>query len=246
MTEAVTFDLAEHVRKVVLATLPAHVRGLVEGGVITVDAHVTYDGCDIWSRSTQPHPKLGVGTHESYDPLELAGKLSKVNVPLPVRGSVNAKDKGKSPGIRTLFDAKVYASKNDVTRITKNGVANILPTDSLCYRDFEASMDHFQTRSFLVAEKIGLNKLRARIASDSRLSVEDAYDLGSWWQLASANKRFSLLSTNAKLGKPVQKDLQHRLKSFLEQLNCPFQDTEVALVEKEESVEETDSFGVGI
>jgi hypothetical protein len=220
---------------------------LLEAGVITIGVHATLDGTDVWARCTQPHPRLGVDTATSYTCEDIVDLLQKVavnkvkrNTNTDIRPKASFVMDSKSP--ETLAEAKQYDRDHNVGSVMLNGVNNILPSDSLSMKDFINKPEAVQARAFLVAEKIGLAKMRSRIASDLRMQVPGARDLNDWWQKANNNQRLTLLSTSSKLGAKVRPT--EYISAVLGGLRCPFLDSENTLAKEESEDEEFDTFGV--
>lgn len=241
-------SISERVRNTVPPVLPPRIRELLEGGVITVDFHLTQDGLDLWGRCTQPHPRLGLTTFQSYDLYTLMGELDKVKitpkpkategVKIPPVSSPSSKEKKKaemdpsliSKRVLSLGDAIAFDRKQRVGSIKLNGVTNNLPKSSLCYRDFLRDIDFVQARAFLVSEQLGASVIRSRISTSDSLYMDSVRDIGSWWELANPSQRLQVLATASSLGQRVVDDTT--VSELLRNLQCPFQDPETTVVSK--------------
>jgi hypothetical protein len=218
----------------------ARIQQLVANGIITVDAHLTQSGYEVWGRPVHPMPRFDVFPHFSYELPDLEDKLSSV--------SVTHKDENKDLVLRSksfksetigsigsLSEASSRIREKDLLTINVNGVLNKLPEDSLTFMDL-CRVDHLDliARMLAVAEKLGNDKLVSRITTNrNELTVDGASDLKEWWLDASPDQRFILLSTNSKIGKaPVGSQrgaLSDRLKGRLASVQCPFRITGTAL-----------------
>jgi len=87
------------------------IRDLVAGGVITIGVDISRDGIDVWSRCTQPHPRLGIKTNVSLTLEEMEQKLEKVSLPSSLGKEVSPESPYKAPGLGSGFGkiAKVVA-----------------------------------------------------------------------------------------------------------------------------------------
>jgi len=119
------------------------IRELVSNGVITIGVHITRDGKDIWARSVLPHPRLGVGTSQSYTLEEIEERLAKVSTvpfkkdefpPHPNKIFVEAAE--GMYGFKDIEDSIDYARKN-LRQVRKGGAWNKLPLDSITPADLD-------------------------------------------------------------------------------------------------------------
>lgn len=206
-------------------TIPCsrRIKELVANGVITIDVHITRDGTDVWARSTQPHPKLGVQTCTSHtlegierllakvvvkslqvpegalavstDQVESA-KASAIGVGTTARPPEMGEGQIPDLGFKTIDQALAYVVDKKLDR-SKNsaGVLGFLPQDSLTPTDLDRPAKHLYARICSVVEKLSTKKLLSRIASQSDiLSVQGASTLSEWWSKSTGVQKATLLT----------------------------------------------------
>lgn len=243
----------------IVVRIPNSVSDLVRSGVITVSVYITADGTELSARAVQPHPKLGVQTNTNYDMATIARVLRKVDrvtsqPKVKFEDEVNdqAHGLGSSPFTSlTLNRAKEIAAKHDLLSVTRNGIKNQLPSDSLSWWDLMRSdPKELAVRALLVAEKIGTPKIVSRIhTAPDKLGVVGARDLNQWWEKATPEQRFRCLTTSSRLQKPPHgnsmENLSSRFAYRLAGLQCPFRNAETPLDQAENRDEEDsdDSYG---
>jgi hypothetical protein len=236
---------------------------LVEAGVVSIHASFFKTGIDVYGRVVQPHPRLGISPHESYQIDELEQMLNKVQVhesvksggssggaPLPTRGdkspvgvraqsTLTPPSAGKNFHVIRHFDERL--SKQVPYQIVMSGVANILPVDSISWKDLAfLSQDDLELRIHSVSAAIGAEKAWARIStinSSMGSTLPAFYDLNSWWEGASPQMRFNLISSSKKAGeKPSNSSkLLSRVSA-----RCPFRDSHYPREEEAEEEEENE------
>jgi len=196
---------------------------LVKNGVITIHVTITQTGVDIYARSVMSHPSLDIHPHMSFTLFDLEDAfrnhaLLKQHSPQP--SSPNKRVLGeKSAAMKLPFrDASSLESgrRSDLSRIsvetakrlvnkagadmvTRNGVKNFVPKDSLVHEDLRLTTDVLYARMVTVASAIGNVKAIARISTNPELSVAGAVDIDQWWDSASVEQRLTLLSSAKKL-----------------------------------------------
>jgi len=226
---------------------------LVGRGIVVVTTTTTSTGCFTSVKSVQPHPRLNIDTHYNLSPKEVellaekclpkykakAEGVSSLKSTLPTHGFHASTDPSKEEkSKRTMTIDEVSNFRKDVRTIHKNGVANALPSDSLTWMDI-GRQDYYEliVRAFQVADKIGNAKAVSRISCDGALTVSNARNLNEWWERASAEQKFTLLTVSKKSGKtPPSCEggvFSSRYRSRLDELQCPFRGSEDSLVEKE-------------
>jgi hypothetical protein len=231
------------------------IRELISNGVITVGVHITRDGNEIWARAVQPHPRLGITTHQSYTLDEIESSLAKVKTDLPARTDIFSPDLHPARvlaragegyyGFADVAAAISYA-RDHLRDIKRGSLRNKLPLDSLCKDDLEMKPKDLFARTALVGHHLTTAKLVARIASQrDKLSVKGASTLNEWWSDATAVQRLMLVMRSKHL--PKQEDGLVRLHGhWLDKLSTmafPFRDAEAAVGQEEDEVsaEEGDS-----
>lgn len=237
--------------------IPKNIRDLVDDGTITVHIDVSRNGEDVWCRSVQPHPGLGILTNQSMTFDEVLATLGtgsrykgKTTFPLinPALQKVSQMSEASARQVvSSLEDAQNRAALRNLMVLNRGGVANALPSDSLTWWDIgREDYDDFVARAFLVASKLGNQKLRARIETSAELRIDGCGGLEKWWFLASPGQRWSLLTTSSKRGntpKTCLEGLKSSYKNRLALLPCPFRGSENLQTQKEDkaSPEESDS-----
>jgi hypothetical protein len=246
------------------------VNDLMKSGVVTIHASFFKSGVDIYARCVQPHPRLNVFPHESYQIDELEQKLKKVQVHQSVKlddvlGKHLQKEGSKTPsgdegvklpvptgnrlpttstssgstGVKVIrhFDSRLH--KQVPHQVVINGVANILPSDSIAWRDL-AFLDDSDLieRVDAVAAAVTAEKAWARIVQINydKGKTSSYHDLESWWEHAHPEMRFTLISSTKKAGgKPTNfSQLLGRLRG----VRCPFRDSDRLVQEGSEEEEE--------
>lgn len=227
------------------------IKELVANGVITIGAHITREGNDIWARVVQPHPRLGIMTHTSYTLEEIEAKLEKYSLPsftskvTPTHCPNNVKAADELYGFKDSSDAASFARKN-LREVKKGSIRNKLPLDSLVPTDFDMNGRDLFARTCLISEHITTSKIVARITTQrDRLTVARSSNLEEWWRNATYLQKIILLTRSKHL--PKQADGQVRIHGYwldkFESLPCPFRDAETQMGQEEEgfSAEEGDS-----
>jgi len=226
------------------------IKNLVEDGVITVGAFITRDGNELYARSVQPHPKLGIVTHKSYTLEEIEGLLIKVGPrSLPEKGGVrlSADDVHTSSadigplkyGFQGFGDAASHGSK---LRVNKAGVINFLPKDSITPYDLGLTEKDIFARMCQVTSA-GSAKFVSKIASDPvNFRVKGASDLAEWWRRASPTQRVLLLvkTRHFEKTKTGQVRIHGRWLDRVQEISCPFQDAETQVDRAEEEYSESE------
>jgi len=214
---------------------------LLSENMISVGAHVTGQGTDIWVRVLQPHPRLAVTTNESMTVSEAEERLAKLDTPLKVemklsQGRVHLRR--VTPPETDNWDMALAARVSPKT-ITRGGVVNQLPSDSLCKGDLGLSAYELQARARVVSEKLGHAKLISRIrTAGPSMKVSGATTLAEWWDRAGPDKRWTLLSSAKKAGGAIEHPWEWQKVA---EINRPFLDTPLDLstsVEPQGSPEE--------
>lgn len=223
------------------------IRELVANGVITIGAHITRDGTDVWARSVQPHPRLGVQTHNSYTLEEIETLLAKVEVqPFKNAEEViasSSKLEGSASlssfGYSSVEDAISHCERRALRNcITAGGLTNLLPIHSLAPGDLDRPVRDLYARACSVAQVLG-PKIVSHITSQrDTLAVSGARDLTEWWEGASPQKRLIVLSRSKYF--PGNREGRTLIHGYwldkLEALPCPFQDAETQVGQPEEEI----------
>jgi hypothetical protein len=214
----------------------ARVRELVEGGVITIGAHITSDGIETYARCTQPHPRLGITTHESMTLADAEERLAKVSTPASkFKGKVAEREDTPLPlnaslhGFSSVADAALKGKRLRKVGYFKAGSKNFLPEDSLHPHDFTRSASDLYACACAIAEKLGTAKLTSRISSKPEVyRINSATSLREWWYASTPQQRFALLTR--KQVYPHRKEggvlVNGKWLDRLQELQCPFQDAE--------------------
>jgi len=212
--------------------IPEQVYKYVRAGVITVDFHVTADGIDSWARCTQPHPRLGITTSQSMTFDEVPILLSKVRVQsdkvptTPPRSPLSQRaPQGRLPVPSTRSEAIDLIRSNHLDKWNRGGVQNQLPVDSLHISDLALDDFSLGVRLAYVATGQDSAKLVHRITSDTSLRVPQATNLKEWWQKASGDQIWRLLTVNRKSGWALESTIFKKRKVPYERLcrfRCPF------------------------
>jgi hypothetical protein len=228
------------------------IRELVSNGVITIGVHITRDGKDIWARSVQPHPRLGITTSTSYTLEEIEEKLAKVStVPFkkdempPHPNKIFVVAAVAFHGFNSVEDAITYGRKH-LREVKKGGVRNKLPLDSLTVHDLDLSQKELFARTAVIGAHLTTAKIVARITSQREtLSVSGAHNLEEWWQNATAVQKLMVVMRSKHL--PKLEGAKVRIHGYwldkLETMAFPFRDAEAQVGQEEEefSAEEGDS-----
>jgi hypothetical protein len=205
---------------------------LVNAGVIVIDIHLTRDGPDVWSRVTQPHPRLGVRTNQSFPVEDLLNMLEKVSLPgrkkerqnYPLTSEVLRHSNTAMPFKEALALAK---SKNLSSFKQPNGVENLLSPESLTFLDLERTRREFEARVVLVTHKIGQAKLLSRIATSDVLNISGCDTMEEWWSRATAAQKWGLLTTSKKDLHGKKRDgSDAKIELLLTGLQCSFRNPE--------------------
>jgi hypothetical protein len=195
-----------------MPSLPARVTPriaeLLQAGVITITADWFSSGAEMYGRVTQPHPRLGVYPHESYKLDELEISLEKLKVPtlqgspnssLPVSATGSPVKRGTAIKVLTRDDPEIGKIPTEVT--LPGGVRNILPKASICFRDLQfLNDDQLYARLMSVGRELGADKAVSRISSVPSLLREES-TLYKWWQKATYEQRFTLITSSKLVGK---------------------------------------------
>jgi hypothetical protein len=225
--------------------ISSRIKELLENGVITIGIHSTFQGNDVWARSVQPHPEVGVSVSESYGLEELEILLSGVKIKDPQPKKLDASSseieriremKQTSLTLKSVPECALIGAN---IREYKNGpVRNLLPADSLTEHDFKLNFHELFSRACFVAEKIGTSKLVSRISSQpERLRVGSASNLLEWWNLASPSKRFLILTRDKRLPKDGlgRVHVKGAWLDAVEAMPCPFREPETQVGKEEET-----------
>lgn len=217
--------------------LNARIIELVKAGVISVHIGIYESGTEVYARVVQPHPRLDVFPHQSFDLEEIETLLVKVKT----SKEVIQKEKPKlSPTLTTSGLPKVTTQVRNnstgvvvkhgeqhgeivPTEISLGGISNILPYDSLTWKEIAFLGDRdLSKRIESVARSIGSEKAWARVTTAQHGTLTQGQDLESWWSRANALQMFTLLSTSKKAGKkPANGDtILQRLPGLAGR--CPF------------------------
>jgi hypothetical protein len=216
----------------------ARIRSLVEDGVITIGVHITSDGMETYVRCTQPHPRLGITSHESMTFEDAELRLAKVSTSTSkYKGKGTLSEKEDTPssqgasihGFKDVLQASLKGKTPEVASYWKQGVKNFLPGDSLHPRDFDGSVRRLYSRACAVAERVGAPKLVSRIATKPDVyRINGATSLREWWYSATPQQRFALLTKRQCF--PTHEGggvmVHGKWLDLLRQLQCPFQDAE--------------------
>jgi len=176
---------------------------LLSENVISIGAHITGEGQNVWVCTLQPHPRLGVKTSDIMTVDEAEERLAKLDRPTVATidiglGGVSLRRETPPETDRWTRSSAAAAAPKTITR---GGVVNSLPIDSLCQGDFGLSMFEFQARARVVAERLGHAKLVSRIrAAPTTMGIVGTTTLGEWWDRAHPSQRFQLLTTRKKSG----------------------------------------------
>jgi hypothetical protein len=219
------------------------IKELVAGGVITIGAHITRDGQDVWARFTRSYYGLGIRTHISYtlnDAEELSKKISLMQQKF--EGSVelpfSLKNSSLTADFKSVEDAIKYSESNNLNLIQVGSIRNMLPHDSLHPKDFTRGTNDLYARACSVASKITSPKLVSRINTQREiLGVSSASNLAEWWSHATPIQRLRLLARTKNFWK--EGDDQRLTKTqhdAMESLQCPFQDAETQMGRQEEEL----------
>lgn len=226
------------------------IKELVSANVITIGVHITGDGQDVWARSTQPHPRLGVTTHDSYTLDEIEALLMKVVVksrptqdvkPSDSAGDVSLQMKQMALGIGS-FDEAARLGEKIRQVVHRDGVKNLLPGDSLSVHDFDFPPADLYSRTCYIVQKVGTPIFVSRISSSPAvLGIKGAANLGEWWEGATPHQRFTILTRGKRF--PNGEWLHPRLSwlNSLEMMPCPFRDPETQVGKEEGLSGEEDS-----
>jgi len=213
---------------------------LVDQGVITISAFICQDGYELWARTTRPI-KAVASPHQSFpveELVEMIDNLKTVNQVIS-KGPVDTSATGAVvPSIPPPMDLKTAIQLNAGKRLEKvkiHGVMNQLSPDSLHYRDLLKNYVDFEARAVLVANKIGLNKAAARIATNKDLFLDSGETLPEWWARASPEMRWQLLTVAKKVGSPGSGDRALMIKT-MQNLQCPFRDSEKGDAKESEEI----------
>jgi hypothetical protein len=232
-------------------TMDPGLMALVQHGIVTVDVHYTKTGYDVWVRSVQPHPRLGVSPHESMTTDEAVERLSKAlprsqqspSTTLPLRQKPKGKGSGyesappstsgasllTEPPFMTLTAAQVIVQRDGLdSTIRGNGIKNVLPTKSLTRYDIERSDQQLLARAIVVANALGNQTILARIRTQESLQVKGAPDLSVWWIKASPWQRLRILSDQGKLRDETINETRSVAKA--RRMVCPFRGNQHQMV----------------
>jgi len=235
------------------------IRDLVSGGVITIGVHIAKDGIEVWARASQPHPRLGVNTHESHTLEEIENLLAKVSTPRGKnveRTAVDASAKRESAsvssiGFKSIDDALGFckAKKLHLTRVSNHGMVNVnfLPVTSITPCDLDRSTKELYARACSVAETLTPQKISSRIASNpGRLSINGVSNLVEWWAEATPLQRLTVLSDqkNFSSNGKVVRSMSSEWKAKLLALPAPFRGAEAQMGQPkgESSAREVDTY----
>jgi len=190
-----------------MATIPdfsgiitSRARSLIEAGVVQVSIHLSRDGVEIWSRVTQPHPRLGIKTNQSFPVEDLVDMLEKVSIPERKKGATSDRVDSIVRDSQSSMSFQEALSLNKGGKLgkykTAAGPEIHLSLGSLTYPDLEKSGRELEARAVLVSHKIGLAKLTAR-AAQPNLYIEGCDTLLQWWRASLPEQKWALL-TDAK------------------------------------------------
>jgi len=147
----------------------------------------------------------------------------------------------KSVGIpETWAEASDLIRTYDLRSIKRNGVMNILPRDSITRYEFTRPDPLLVARIISVAREIGEPKAVSRITSDLSMRIDGCGSLHEWWQSASSEQRWQLL-TIRKVSGEAKEGLPENVRRLLN-VECPFKDTHFE-VETLDSEGEESSYG---
>jgi hypothetical protein len=217
---------------------------LVSSGVITIGAHITRDGINVWARCVEPHPRLGLRTHESYTLEEIESHLSKVRADPPNIDKLNVIQSRERKsvtlaalGFKDLSDAVRFAKTSGIEYIERGGVTNKLPLDSLTSDDLLRSKKEVFARIASIIDHLGTPKCVARITTQrDTLTVDGATTLEEWWGKSTPLQKLNLVMRSKHLLKrggganAIDMFWLHKL----EDLPCPFRNAEAQVGQKEE------------
>lgn len=203
------------------------IKELIANGVITVGVHIARDGTDVWARSTQSHPRLGVQACTSYTLEDIEHLLAKVSVqPLRVpegaiayseaisesakaaaigaSSSSRSKDLSGPTAARNIGFNSIDQAINYVVvkqldrRVNEKGVVGYLAKDSLTPADLDRPAKHLYARTCAIVEKLTVKKILSRIASQPViLSVKGAATLAEWWSKSTSTQKACLLTRSS-------------------------------------------------
>jgi hypothetical protein len=203
------------------------------------------DGNDIWVRSVQPHPRLGISTTTTFTVDEAVLAFEKVqttrhnDVPIAKTKVTLANSSKWNPGdvlFESINSAISFSKKNNLGVYYKNGVKNFLPKDSLSPFDLERDPQSVFARLCSIAHEMGTPKIVSRISSQPvKLTVYGATNLSEWWTHSSLPQKILLFSrtkhfqTNEKgwIG------IKPQWNNLFRDIPCPFRDAEAQVGHKE-------------
>lgn len=204
---------------------------LVNNGVVSIHVDVFGSGNDVYGRVTQPHPKLGIFPHTSYTLGDLESSLEKIKIKQDFSVKLNSDDETavieKSAATVTLADEQPRVRYGTFGRlgvkipkqIYVNDTWNLLPEDSLTYKEFGIlDEEGLKARALAVAERRGASRTWGFAVSQQGATGT----LPTHWKSSDGIRRFSMLSTTKKAGSPLNRDELNRAHEFLERIHCPF------------------------
>jgi len=171
------------------------------------------------------------------------GKFLQGGVQLPVAGShlPTTNTSSGSTGVKVIKHFDSHLHKQVPHQVVIKGVANILPNDSISWRDLAfLNESDLIDRINAVASAVTAEKAWARITqiNSAKGITASFHDLESWWEFAKPETRFTLISSSKKTGiKPTNFS---KLLGRLSGVRCPFRDSDHLVKEGSEEEEENE------
>jgi len=226
----------------------------VRNGLID-SLHVRIDKLGFKTMMVPGKSLIGSGPFHSFKKYDLDLALTYIrensivkDEPVPTPPSSPVTEKGKrrvsfqpQVGIPSSVEEATALQQRFVLRqIKRNGVMNILPRDSITRWEFSRPDPLLVARIILVAKDLGEAKAVSRITSDLSMRIDGASTLFQWWDSASSEQKWRLLSSRKYSGE-AKEGLPDDLNRLLS-VECPFKDTHIE-VETLDSEGEESSYG---
>jgi len=227
--------------------VPDRIFKFVLHGTITVRVDFTRNREMTGVRFIEPCVGLNIDNSVYYTIEAAESLLEKVERQLPlIKTALDVSDKiRRAQGLGPVEPAAIRGRSAELTVVTRQGLKNRLPDNSLTPDDFEKSVPDLFARACAVAEKLGTSKIVSRITSQpEKLHVDGCSDLSEWWDKSLPSQKVMLLSQSKSFKKKegfvlVKNDWLGKIS----QVPCPFQDpkTQVDRPEAESVGEEGNS-----
>jgi len=224
-----------------ISDIPARLKHLIDNDIAVAHITVGKEGYEILVRSTQHHPKLGITTHKMYyvdEFLDLTSKISSAPMLDSPPTSPGRIQREVGQEVSNLAEATERIKARHLNVVNKAGITNQLSPSSLNYMDLaHPELADLQARAYYVAHKLGAAKIASRIASNDEFTIIGCRSVSEWWDRASPEQRFRVLSDSKSRGKAPPTCTEGLSPTYglrMARLHCPFRNAEALLAKKEE------------